>query len=110
MITSESGLQFNTFARAAAKARAVAALLKCTVGVVRSELGWSIRLPERISPRVAAQDFQEAENVTRSIQEVRWADELAMEDVFEEPATDDFVSDQDDWVRSEEEGWFYADN
>lgn len=110
MIASESGLKLNTFAQAATKARAIAALRKCTVSVVRSEFGWLIHLPECISPRPAAQDFEGTDYVTNSVQEVRWADELAMEDVLEERPTDDFASDQDDWARSEEEGWFYADD
>jgi len=102
---------FENFAAATAKAKELAAELDEEIGVRKGEEGhWVVLASSSTAARLQSQADAEA----------AWCDDdlpgldeyYQDEDMLrtQEEIQHDLSSDQNDWARSEEEGWFYSDD
>ena len=92
--------RLSTFAAACEEARAVAEWLGEETAVHADGDIWLVLVPPGSSVRLRQEQIDQL-----------YRDEVALEDddLQNKPFSEDFSSDQDDWARSEEEGWYYDD-
>lgn len=96
-----------TFREAAHQARDIARFCDQTTVVARNAKGWAV-LVQQIPDRglLAAARLDET-GVFRD--DTDYGYYALPEDVNEGYTSEEFSSDQDDWQRSDEDGWFYPD-
>lgn len=99
---------FKLFREAAIKARTLAVDNSVQTQLKRSQSGWEVRVP----PETLLIGIGMMERSVSVHEEV--GDHYVEEDYYASSEADselreELAMDQDDWARSEEEGWYYGD-
>lgn len=99
----------SSFVGASRRARALAMQHKKETFVRRGESGWEVfgsELPKKIQRNTDSETEYSLEEDWYGLEEDRYVGE---DDGERTLLLEEIASDQDDWARSEEEGWYYAD-
>lgn len=98
--------EHRDFASASRRAKELAVRFTERTGIERSSRGWAVLAS---SKALSALTPPEAEQATDLEDDSVAYDDDYQKDVVQ-PLIEEFQSDQDDWARSEEDGWFYDDD
>lgn len=109
---------YRTFRDAQARARFLALQYKKQTGVCRNEAGWDVLVDSGVAAQVRktptnAQGSNTAGESWNCFADDYLVEDPAAEQEYErevlEPLFEEMAEDQEDWARSNEEGWFYGD-
>lgn len=104
--------EYPDFAAAAGRARKLAVDFGEAIQLRRTADGWAVLAPDTVSIVLERAHVEEADDAWFDAGEADDEDPVAddyQHDVLA-PLLEEFHADQEDWARSEEDGWYYADD
>lgn len=93
------------FAAACRRAKELAARYQERTGVERSSKGWAVLVSRTTLLAISPHENEYADNV----EDYSSSDDDEYQKQERQSLIEEFRSNQDDWARSDEEGWFYED-
>lgn len=100
--------EHSSFHGAASRAKEIAYEHKVQTGLRCSSNGWEVMVPSLVTKSISAVEDDSFIRYESS----RYEDDDENYSYFDEEMDgliEDFESDQDDWARSEDEGWYYEE-
>jgi hypothetical protein len=98
--------EYPDFSAASNRAKRLAIQFKERTGIQRIETGWTVLVSNSVATVLVSfveDEAAEYEDYSSNLYDDEYQHEVV------QPFIEEFQSDQDDWARLEEEGWFYKD-